>query len=212
MPGNGNGDADPLPPTMFERIDETPDAQFYVQPRFVTHIDDATIAELTSFYSEILFRGADVLDLMSSWVSHLPKVPELGHIAGLGMNAAELDGNPRLGKRIVHDLNHAPSLPWDAARFDFVFIAVSIQYLTRPLEVFADIARVLRPGGQVVVSMSHRCFHTKAIRAFHAFGKDERMRLVVEYIRRAGGFDAPEALDRSPAHADPLWLVRAARI
>ncbi len=201
-----------MSPTMFERLDETPDALFYIQPRFVTHIDDATIAALTSFYSEILFSGADVLDLMSSWVSHLPEEPELGHVAGLGMNAAELDGNPRLGEQVVHDLNHDPSLPWDAARFDFVFIAVSTQYLIRPLDVFADIARVLRPGGQVVVSMSHRCFHTKAIRAFHTSGTDERMRLVAEYVRRAGSFDMPEALDRSPANADPLWIVRAERI
>ena len=210
MPGIDDGK--PLPWTMFERLDETPDALFYVQPRFVTHIDDVTIAALTSFYSEILFSGADVLDLMSSWVSHLPEEPELGHIAGLGMNAAELDGNPRLGERVVHDLNRDPSLPWDAACFNFVLIAVSIQYLIRPVEVFADIARVLRPGGQVVVSMSHRCFHTKAIRAFHTSGKDERMRVVAEYVRRSGGFDLPDALDRSPANADPLWLVRAARI
>jgi SAM-dependent methyltransferase len=206
-----NPDPDPLPAALFERIDDTADALFYLQPRFVVHIDDATIAALTGFYAEIVFPGAEVLDLMSSWVSHLPAEPDLGRVAGLGMNAAELDGNPRLTERVVRDLNQDPALPWETASFDFAFIAVSIQYLTRPLAVFADIARVLRPGGQLVVSMSHRCFPTKAIRAFHGSGRDERMALVAEYVRHAGGFDLPAALDRSPANADPLWIVRAVR-
>jgi SAM-dependent methyltransferase len=206
-----HGDADALPPALFERADETPDLLFYAQPRFVTHIDDATIAALTRYYAEILFADADVLDLMSSWVSHLPASPELGRVAGLGMNEAELAGNPRLTERLVHDLNSDPNLPYENGSFDFVFIAVSIQYLVRPLAVFADIARVLRPGGQIVVSMSHRCFPTKAIRAFQSLGASERVQLVAEYIVRAQEFAKPEFIDRSPPGADPLWLVRAGR-
>ena len=204
-----HGDADALPAALFERADETPDTLFYAQPRFVTHIDDATIAALTDYYAEILFAGADVLDLMSSWVSHLPEKPQLGRVAGLGLNDAELAGNPRLTESLVHDLNDDPSLPYDTESFDFVFIAVSIQYLVRPIEVFAEIARILRPGAQIVISMSHRCFPTKAIRAFHVVGANERTQLVNEYMVRACGFDAPEFIDRSPQGADPLWLVRA---
>lgn len=201
-----------IPAALFQRADETPDALFYREPRFVTHIDDATIGALTDYYREILFTGADVLDLMSSWVSHLPAQPVLGRVAGLGMNAAELARNRCLKDRIVHDLNQDPLLPFAPASFDFVLIAVSIQYLTRPVAVLAEIARVLRPGGQLVISTSHRCFPTKAIRAFHLLDSADRIRLLFEYVRAAGGFDAPEFFDRSPPAADPLWLVRTTRL
>ena len=206
-----NDAAAALPAALFERLDEAPDTLFYTQPRFVNHIDDATIAALAAYYGELLFAGADVLDLMSSWVSHLPAEPALGRVVGLGLNAAELERNPRLDERAVHDLNHAPALPYPDASFDFVFVAVSIQYLTRPVEVFTHVARILRPTGEIIVSMSHRCFPTKAIRAFHVLGAEERVRLVSEYVVRAGGFEPPEFIDRSPADADPLWLVRAVR-
>jgi SAM-dependent methyltransferase len=148
---------------------------------------------------------------MSSWVSHLPNQPQLGRVAGLGMNGAELAANPRLTEYLVHDLNETPRLPYASACFDFVCIAVSIQYLVQPVEVCREIARVLRPGGQLVVSMSHRCFTTKAIRAFHVPGPLARSRLVAEYLRRTEGFENPEFLDRSPEGADPLWLVSATK-
>jgi SAM-dependent methyltransferase len=140
----------PPPPALFDRLDESPDSEFYRMPRFVAHIDQATIAALTTYYAEILTSGADVLDLMSSWISHLPESPLPGRVAGLGMNDAELAANPRLSDYAVHDLNVDPVLPYVAGAFDFVLIAVSIQYLVRPFEVFHDIARVLRPGGPAV--------------------------------------------------------------
>ena len=194
---------------MFARIDDSADELFYREPRLVAHIDDATIAALTDYYAEILVAGAQVLDLMSSWISHLPPTPALGRVVGLGMNAAELAANPRLGEYVVHDLNQNPLLPYGDRRFDLACIAVSVQYLTQPIAVFADIARVLRPGGRLVVAMSQRCFPTKAIHAFHVLGPSERVRLVGDYVRRAGGFAAPEFIDRSPVGADPLWLVTA---
>ena len=200
-----------LPLTLFDRLDDSPDTKFYREPRFVAHIDEKTIGALSAFYREILFNGADVLDLMSSWISHLPQDPPLGIVAGLGMNAAELAANPRLTDRVVHDLNADPILPYAAGAFDFVFIAVSIQYLVRPIEVFKEIARVLRAGGQVIVSTSHRCFPTKAIRAFHETGPQDRIQLITEYIRRADGFRGAEFLDRSPGGVDPLWLICGTR-
>lgn len=200
-----------LPPTAFERADEQSDALFYSMPRMVVHIDQATIEALTAYYAELLFEGADVLDLMSSWVSHLPSSPGLGSVAGLGMNAVELAANPRLTESVVHDLNANPRLPYEDGRFDFVLNAVSVQYLKRPLEVFAEVARVLRPGGRSVVAMSHRCFPTKAIRAFHAPGAAERYRVVTHYHENSGCFSALETIDRSPRSADPLWLVIAQR-
>ena len=119
--------------------------------------------------------------------------------------------NPQLSDHVIHDLNETPELPYADASFDSVLNAVSVQYLQRPVEVFASIARVLRPGGRSIVSMSHRCFPTKAIQAFQYMGGTERMRLVETYHELAGGFDAIESNDRSPDGADPLWIVTALR-
>jgi SAM-dependent methyltransferase len=200
-----------LPLEWFERIDPSPDPLFYASPRLVNHIDDATIAALTNYYREVLPPGGAILDLMSSWVSHLPADVAFGRVAGLGMNREELAANPRLSDFCVHDLNTHPALPYESRSFDAVLCAVSIQYLTGPVEVFADVRRVLRPGGISIVAMSHRCFPTKAVRAFHELPRDGRLELVATYHALAGGFDTPEPLDRSPAGADPLWIVTARR-
>jgi SAM-dependent methyltransferase len=203
-----------FPPGFFARLDESPDAAFYAAPRFVVHIDEATIAALTRWYGEVLAPGSDVLDLMSSWVSHLPEAGALplGRVVGLGMNAEELAANSRLTGWDVVDLNAAPRLPYADASFDAVLCAVSIQYLTRPLEVFAEAARVLRPGGRVAVATSHRCFPTKAIRAWQVLPPRDRLAAIARYFERAGGFTEPELVDRSPGGgADPLWIVTALR-
>jgi len=198
-----------LGPGFFDRQDESADAHFYASPRFVVHIDPATILAVTQAYRELLEPGSAVLDLMSSWVSHLPDEVAFERVVGLGMNEAELARNPRLSEHVVHDLNLDPVLPYAAASFDAVLNTVSIQYLTRPIEVFASAARVLRPGGLHVVALSHRCFPTKAIRAFLTLPPSERVAIVEHYFRRAGGYAEPLALDRSPSGADPLWIVMA---
>jgi SAM-dependent methyltransferase len=200
-----------LPPAFFDRQDETDDAQFYSMPRFVVHIDAETIAALTQVYRELLPQQGALLDLMSSWVSHLPEDKKFARVAGLGMNALELAKNSRLTDYVVQDLNLQPELPYDTASFDAVVNAVSIQYLTRPVEVFRSCARVLRPGGLHVVALSHRCFPTKAIRAWHVLPARQRLEVVQTYFSNAGGYDAPTVLDRSPAEADPLWIVMARR-
>jgi SAM-dependent methyltransferase len=201
-----------FPPGFFDRQDESDDAHFYAAPRFVVHIDAATIESLTNAYRELLPAGGEILDLMSSWVSHLPEDVAFGRVAGLGMNGEELAGNPRLDDRATHDLNREPSLPYADESFDAVVNAVSIQYLTRPVEVFRSVARVLRPGGLHVVAMSHRCFPTKAIRAWHVLPVPERLAVVQGYFEQAGGYGACSVLDRSPDGADPLWLVSARRV
>jgi len=197
---------DDFPPQFFERVDESADASFYSEPRFVTHIDDATIAALSAFYREFISPGRDVLDLMSSWISHLPPDVQYGRVAGLGMNEAELAANKQLSEYHVQDLNAEPSLPFAADSFDRVMIAVSIQYLTQPVEVLASALEAMRPGGKLCVAMSHRLFPTKAIAAFRSLPPDDRIGVVSVYLERAG-FSEVEFIDRSPGNADPLWLV-----
>ncbi|MEX2205562.1 MAG: class I SAM-dependent methyltransferase [Myxococcota bacterium] len=203
--------AAPLPAHLFARVDESPDAEFYAEPRFVVHIDPETIAALTGLYREELESGSKLLDLMSSWVSHLPTDVAYAHVFGVGMNAQELAANPRLDAWAVRDLNTQPLLDFADASFDAVLCAVSVQYLTRPVEVFRECARLLRPGGKLVVATSHRLFPTKAIAAWRSLAAADRMAFLRLCLERAGGFEAPRLLDRSPRLADPLWVLIAAR-
>lgn len=159
----------------------------------------------------MLSPGGDVLDLMASWVSHLPAELPLGHVAGLGLNGVELMASARLTERVVQDLNADPRLPWPDGRFDAVLNALSVQYLTRPLEVYGEVARVLRPGGVAVIAHSHRCFPTKAVRAFREGAPSDRLRLCRHYLEHTGALGPVTVEDRSPAAADPLWLVHARR-
>jgi len=173
----------------------------------VNHIDDATINEITRFYREALTPEDELLDLMSSWVSHLPEDVDYMKVTGLGMNLEELNANPRLDQVVVHNLNDTPRLPFAKASFDTVMIVVSIQYLVRPFEVFEEIRRVLKSGGKCIISMSHRLFPTKAIYAFQTLAPQDRIHLVQQYMRRAG-LTGIEFIDRSPEKADPLWIIQ----
>lgn len=199
------------PPDAFRRLDETPDPAFYATPRFVTHIDAGAIAAVTQLYREHLPAGGAVLDLMSSWVSHLPMDVSYGRVTGLGMNADELAANPRLDGWVVHDLNAEPRLPFAEGTFDGATCCVSIDYLVQPVAVLRDLARVLRPGAPLVVTFSNRRFPTKVIALWEALDDAGHARLVEQYLREAGGWDAVVALDRSPGTGDPLWAIVAHR-
>jgi hypothetical protein len=175
-----------LPPNAFARIDESDDGLFYVQPRLVTHIDDAAVAALTEFYRAVLPAGGVVFDLMSSWVSHLPPEIVYSEVIGHGMNAAELAANPRLSRWFVQDLNRDARLPLDDASVDAATICVSVQYLQAPVAVLSDLRRVIRPGGPVVISFSNRCFPTKAVAVWQALDDRGHAMLVDRYLRAAG--------------------------
>src|SRR5580765_4775410 len=139
-----------FPPAAYERDDESSDARFYSEPRKVVHIDEGAIAALGRLYERVLPAGGRLLDLMSSWRSHLPPDLVTGEVVGLGMNAEEMADNPQLAKSIVHDLNRDPRLPFGDAEFDGATCAVSIQYVTHPVRLFSEVQRVLRPGAPFV--------------------------------------------------------------
>lgn len=175
-----------LPAGAFARLDGEDDEIFYEPPRLVCHIDDGAIAALTQFYRTVLPAGGVLLDLMSSWVSHLPPEIAYAQIIGHGMNAAELAANPRLSRWFVQNLNRDPALPLAGNSVDAAMICVSIQYLEHPVTVLRDLARVLRPGGPLVIAFSNRCFWTKAVAVWRALDDDGHARLVQQYLRHAG--------------------------
>lgn len=174
----------------FSRTGDEDDAAFYAKPRFVDHLDSTALLQVRRLYAKVLPRGARILDLMSSVNSHLEETLEPDRVDGLGMNEDELAANPALTGRAVHDLNRMPELPYDDEVFDAVMCTVSVEYLVRPLEVFASVARVLKPGGRFVVSFSNRWFPPRAIQAWADLHPFERMGLVLEYFLQTGRFRA----------------------
>ncbi len=198
---------DGVPATYFARPDETADEAFYTQARLVTHIDDGAIAAVTALYRDLFPAGGAILDLMSSWVSHLPPEVPYSRVVGLGMNAAELVANPRLTERLVQNLNTTPVLPFAAGTFDGAAICVSVQYLTQPVAVFRELARVLRPDAPLLVTFSNRCFPTKAVAVWQALDDAGHAALVQRYFADAGGWTDVAVRAQRPRRGDPLYGV-----
>lgn len=223
MPSTDPTEFAAFPSGFFDRQDPTPDSRFYAPTRLVTHIDEGAIAAVGELYEGLGIDGSSaeprrVLDLMSSWVSHLKAAP--AELVVLGMNATELDANPMATTRVVQDLNDDPTLPFDDATFDAVLCCVSIDYLVRPVEVLSEAARVLRPGAPVILTFSNRCFPTKAIRGWLATSDAGHCEIVADYLRRTRRFTEPEISLRTPQttasgayyRADPLYAVVATRL
>ena len=200
-----------LPAGAFDKIDRDEDLAFYGPARLVTHIDEKAIAALTAYYRTVLPPGGAVLDLMSSWVSHLPPELELTEVIGHGMNAAELAANPRLTRRFVQDLNRDPVLPLDDAILDAALCCVGVQYLQRPVEVFSEVARALKAGAPLAVSFSNRCFPTKAVAIWRALDTPGHVRLVQLYLEQCGLSDIAFRVLTDGSQGDPLLIVTGRR-
>ena len=201
-----------LSPLAYGRDDEAPDDRFYSFPRKVVHIDDEAIAALGRLYAEVLPHDGRLLDLMSSWRSHLPASVHAREIVGLGLNAEEMADNPQLSRHVVHDVNRDGHLPFEDDAFDGAMCAVSIQYVTHPLRLFRDVRRVLRPGAPFVVSFSNRCFPTKAVAVWLDTTDAQHVALVRRYFEAAEGWSDITEEDRSPGgDANPLYAVWARR-
>lgn len=196
-----------LPAGAFDKQDAGDDLAFYAPPRLVTHIDAGALAALTDFYRAALPASGRVLDLMSSWISHLPDDRDYAEVVGHGMNADELAANPRLSRWFVQDLNRNPTLPLAAGAFDAALCCVGAQYLQRPVAVFAEVRRVLVAGAPFVVSFSNRCFPTKAVAIWRSLDTSGHAALVRLYLERAGFAEfALEVLADGRA-SDPLIAV-----
>jgi SAM-dependent methyltransferase len=198
-------------PHLFAKVDATPDEAFYLLPRRVVHIDEGAIAAVTQLYRELLPAGGAILDLMSSWRSHLP--PEIAYrrVVGLGMNPAEMADNEQLTSFRIQNLNEDPTLPFADEEFDGAGCCVSVQYLQQPVAVFREVCRVLRSGAPFVVTFSNRCFPTKAINLWRYTDDAEHTQVVALYFAAAGGWRTITVRDASPARGDPLYAVWATK-
>lgn len=189
----------------------------YAEPRFVTHIDDMAIRALTEFYAESFppsGSGAKLLDVCSSWISHYPDGYSAARISGTGMNEKELQRNSMLSDYSVKDLNQDPTLPYPDGEFDVVTNTVSIDYLTKPLEIMREINRVLKPGGLAICSFSNRCFPTKAVSVWTSTGDLDHAWIVGSYFFYAGGYAPPQAKEITKTtqfgqKGDPMYVVYA---
>lgn len=196
-----------LKPNQRAKQDDSDDNLFYSFPRFVTHVDDGFIQQLTDLYRERLKPNTRILDLMSSWVSHLPDEIEFAHVEGHGMNEEELARNPRLNHYFLQDLNKNPQLPLPDSDFDAVINCVSVQYLQYPEAIFSEIYRILKPGGIAIISFSNRMFYQKAITAWRDGSETSRVELVRRYFQSVSGFSTPEIIIRASTAPSVLqWL------
>lgn len=197
----------PLPAHAFDKDDTGDDLAFYAPARLVTHLDDPAIAALTQCYRSLLPDDGRILDLMSSWVSHLPEERRYAEVVGHGMNAEELAANPRLDRWFVQDLNRDTALPLDSGAFGGALCCVGVQYLQRPYDVFAEVRRALAPGAPFVVSFSIRCFPTKAVAVWRSLDMHGQASLVRHYLDDAGFRDMEARVLADGARGDPLIAV-----
>jgi SAM-dependent methyltransferase len=196
-----------LKPDERTKLDDNDDNLFYSYPRFVTHVDDSFIQQLTDLYRKLLKPDTRILDMMSSWVSHLPEEIKFTHVEGHGLNEEELARNPRLDHYFVQNLNDKPQLPLKDQDFDAVINCVSVQYLQYPEAVFSEIHRILKPGGVAIISFSNRMFYQKAIQAWREGSEISRVQLVKSYFTGVPGFSSPEVIANQSSIPNFLqWL------
>jgi SAM-dependent methyltransferase len=211
-----------LRPEQRLKLDNGDDLAFYSMPRIVTHVDAGFIETLTQLYRDCLQPNTRILDLMSSWVSHLPPEMAFAHVEGHGMNQEELAKNPQLDHFFIQNLNQNPKLPLPDQSFDAVLNTVSVQYLQYPEAVFSEIHRVLKPDGLAIVSFSNRMFFEKAIQAWREGSESQRIKLIEHYFASVPGFGKPKVICQKPEGqspflfwnqaSDPFYAVSAQRL
>ena len=209
-PSGGAATQSNLGPEYFRREDEEDDGVFYQSPRLVVHIDQGAIAAISNLFKQQVPENSEILDLMSSWRTHWPADHPKAKMVGLGLNQVELMENPDLDEFVIHDVNKDPELPFEDDYFDAVLITVSAQYLTKPIETFAQVNRILRPGGIFIVSFSNRMFATKAVLIWRNSTDRGRVDLVGTYMESAQNFEDIQATflnaQTSPPD-DPMFAV-----
>ena len=174
----------------FSRLDATDDKTFYAKDRFVSHLDSMALSTVEHLIGDLVVEERPaILDLMAGWDSHIPETLRPSEVVGLGLNENELKQNTALTGYVLHDLNRDPRLPFADNRFDVVINTVSVDYMTQPITVFEEVARILKPGGLFLVVFSNRMFPQKAVKVWRESNEDERVILIDEFFKQSGGFE-----------------------
>ena len=209
----------------FIRLDETDDKIFYSTDRFVNHIDTVALKTVEQIIETLIVEKRPIiLDLMAGWDSHIPETLNPSKVIGLGLNETELSRNKDLTDYVIQDLNQNPSIPFPDKMFDVVLNTVSVDYMTKPVELFTEVGRILKPGGLFLVTFSNRMFPQKAVKVWRDANEEERILLVEEFFQRSSGFEKPTVFvsigkprpgDDKYAHlnipSDPIYAVYADR-
>ncbi len=165
------------------------DVVFYQAISSTPPVDRAAIEQLQQFYQQNLSTDQTILELMSGTDSYIPQSIKPVNITGLALKEDDLKANKDLSQYQLHDLNQQPDLPFNDQQFDTVLCSFGIEYLIHPVEIFKQVARVLKPGGQFLVSFSNRFFDKKVIALWDDIHEFERMGLVLEYFRQSREFE-----------------------
>jgi SAM-dependent methyltransferase len=219
IPGDGVSQMSPI----FVKDAESDDATFYARDRFVSHLDALALDTVGKLIGELVVEeNPIILDLMAGWDSHIPEKLKPSRVVGLGLNRNELSRNRSLYEVVIHDLNRDPALPFPDQTFDAVINTVSVDYMTKPIQVFGEVGRILKPGGLFLVIFSNRMFPEKAVRVWKESSEDERVLLVEDFFKETGLFEKtsifvskgkPRPEDDKYSHlgipSDPIYAVYA---
>ncbi|WP_413684704.1 SAM-dependent methyltransferase [Prochlorococcus sp. MIT 1011] len=165
-----------------EKMDIADDQIFYQQPRYVHHLSDSFRTRLTNLYSEYLLKHHVILDLMSSWVSHLPSNIRYKKVIGHGMNEAELGSNKRLDKFWVQNLNMKQNMPIEDSSIDAGLIVAGWQYLQYPEKVSLELSRIIKSDSFLIISFTNRAFWTKAPNIWTYSSEEKRIKYVTSVL------------------------------
>jgi SAM-dependent methyltransferase len=207
----------------FSRLDEADDSAFYARERCAYHMDARARQTVQRVIGTLCVEAESViLDLMAGWHSHIPNTVQPAEVVGLGLGERELQQNERLDRYLLHDLNEQPELPFEDASFDVVLNTASVDYLIKPFQVFAEVARVLKPGGLFLVIFTNRLFPQKAVKIWREADETTRQLIVHEYFRSVPDFGPmklfcsrgkPRPKDDKYAGlgipSDPVWAIYA---
>ena len=169
-----------------DKSDISDDEIFYQQPRFVHHLSDSFRTRLTSLYSEYLLNHHIILDLMSSWVSHLPTNIRYKKVIGHGMNQAELSSNERLDSFFVQNLNKKQNMPIEDSSIDVGLIVAGWQYLQYPEKVSLELSRIIKSDSLLIISFTNRAFWTKAPNIWTYSSEEKRIEYVTSVLTANG--------------------------
>ncbi len=162
-----------------EKNDIADDEIFYDQPRYVHHLSDSFRIRLSKLYSEYLLNHHVILDLMSSWVSHLPSNIRYKKVIGHGMNKAELGSNKRLDSFWVQNLNKVQTLPFEDSSIDVGLIVAGWQYLQYPEKVSLELSRIIKSNSLLIISFTNRAFWSKSPNIWTYSTEEKR----IEYVK-----------------------------